>query len=196
MKGKQSNGCCIKAHEEQARTSVEMMHKLLVFLTVSSLLCVPISSFFLSQICLAIGLTVARRDEDGTHWKRPKGRIPFERKDSFEEKKLTEFCSNSSIVDVYLTRILALINDLQNNAAYQSILTSHWGNFIKYIQQPANKELVHKNCPDFIVGLKAAKEADRDVIIQQKNFARTIAKQMKGVMRDLNNGKAFQEFDS
>lgn len=139
--------------------------------------------FFSSQICLAIGLTTARRDNDRTHWKK------IDRKDFHGEKKFTEFCSNSSIADGYRTRVLILIKELQGNAAYQPILISQWGNFIKYIEEPANGELLQKNCVEFIQGLKAAKEADRDVIMQQRKLANTVAKQMKEAMFNLNDGK-------
>lgn len=128
-------------------------------------------------------MTIARRDKDRTHWKKFNSVKHSESEEYHEGKKSTDFCSNSSIAEAYLTRIRSLITELQGNPAYHDILTIQWANLIKYVEDPTNEGLIQSNCAGFIQGLQAAKKADGALIMEQKKLSKIIAKQF----RELDN---------
>jgi len=112
------------------------------------------------------------------------------------DKKFLKFCSNNTLAQVYLTKTLSIINTLQANSSYNSILKSQFANFITYLQDTNNQGLLNSDCEGFIKGLKAAKKADKEAERAQRYLIKTIQKQIKQVGRDITNEKGFDELDS
>jgi hypothetical protein len=109
---------------------------------------------------------------------------------------LSKFCSDNTIAQAYLTQILSVINTLEGNSSYNSILKTRSVNFITYLKDTANQALLRTDCEAFIQGLKAAKNADKQAERTEKHLASTIRKQFKQIARDVTKGKGFVELDS
>jgi hypothetical protein len=139
---------------------------------------------------------MARQDKHQADFKKKGPSHHFEPKRFHPDKKLSKFCSNSTVAQAYLTKILSVIDNLQDNSTYSSIFKSRSANFIAYLKDTTNQGLLKTDCEGFITGLKAAKKSDKEFEREQKKLARTIEKQLKQVMYDLNHGKEFQELDS
>ena len=173
------------------------MHKLLVFLMVnySHILTYETSTlYFLFQVCLVIGLTLARQDKGRSHFKR-KEPSRFDHKSSWMNLKLSKFCSNKTVATAYLTQILSVIDKFQENSSHSAILKLQSDNVIQYLKDTTHQELLRSDCEAFINGLKAAKKADKTVERTQKQLAREIRKQIKQAARNVNNGNGFHELD-
>jgi hypothetical protein len=171
------------------------MRQLLFLFMVSYSHAMTYKSFTLIKVCLAISLTLARQDKGRSHFKN-KHRPDFNHHLSSKHRKPSKFCSNNTVAQNYLTQILSVIDVLQANSSYASILKLQSTNFITYLKDINNQELLRGNCSTFVNGLKAAKKADRAVEREQKHLAATIREQIKQVARDVTNGKGFYEFDS
>jgi Glu-tRNA(Gln) amidotransferase subunit E-like FAD-binding protein len=152
-------------------------------------------SFTLIKVCLAISLTLARQDKGRSHFKN-KHRPDFHHDLSSKHRKPSKFCSNNTTAQNYLTQILSIIDVLQENSSYASILKLKSTNFITYLKDIHNQELLRSDCETFLKGLKEAKKADKAVQREQKYLAATIQEQIKQVARDVTNGKGFYEFDN
>jgi hypothetical protein len=111
------------------------------------------------------------------------------------DKKLSKFCSNTTIAQAYLTKLLSVIDNLQGNTTYSSIFQAQSAHFIAYLKDTTNQGLLQTNCEGFITGLKAAKKSDKEFAREQRKLAKTIQKQLKQVMYDINHGKEFQELN-
>ncbi len=111
------------------------------------------------------------------------------------DKKLPSFCSNATIGQAYLTKLLSVIDNLQANGTYSSIFNSQSANFIAYLKDTKNQGLLQTECEGFITGLNSAKKADKEFAREQKKLSREIGKQLKQVMYDINHGKKFQDLD-
>ncbi|CAF3710762.1 unnamed protein product [Rotaria sp. Silwood1] len=147
------------------------------------------------QVCFAISLTLARQDKDRSHWKR-KDLPRLDHKPFKINEKFSKFCSNNTLAQIYLTDILSVIDVLQANSSYDSILKLQSANFIAYLKNTANQELLRNDCETFIKGLQTAKKADKTAQRVQQHLAATIHKKIKQVAREVTNGKGFRDLDN
>lgn len=136
----------------------------------------------------------SRSNKDKKHFNK-KDSFHFDGKPSSMKEKSSKFCSNNTLAQVYLTQILAVIQSFEVNSSYTSIIQTQSINFIKYLKDKTNQELLKSNCESFIQGLKLAKKADKEYEYTQKKLARNIQKQFKQIARDVNHGKGFFELD-
>ena len=111
-------------------------------------------------------------------------------------RKSLKFCSNSTTAQAYLTEIIPVIDSLQANSSYNSILKIRSANFIEYLKNTTNQQLLPTDCEAFIKGLTAAKKADKETERAQKRLTTTIRKQLQQVAHDVTNGKGFDEIDN
>ncbi len=95
-----------------------------------------------------------------------------------------------------MTQLLSVLDALQANASYNSILQFQSANYIKYLKDTTNQGLLNSDCEGFMKGLKAAMKADKEVERTQKNLAKIIEKKIKQVAWDITHGKGFYEFDN
>ncbi|CAF1135986.1 unnamed protein product [Adineta ricciae] len=108
---------------------------------------------------------------------------------------LSKFCSNTTIAQNYLTKILSLIHKFQSNASYDSVLKLQSIHFINYASNRTNQELLHRDCQAFSKGLMAARKLDKLVDRTRKHLASIIQNEIQQVSQRVNNGKGFHEID-
>jgi hypothetical protein len=135
------------------------------------------------------------QNKDSLHFKN-KDPSHFDHKPVSIKQKLSKFCSNSTAAQAYLTQILSVIKSLEANPSYNSILKTQSANFITYLKDTKNQELLHSDCEGFIKGLQAAKKADKEAERSQNDLVRIVQKQIKQAARDVTSGKGFHELDS
>ncbi|CAF3230251.1 unnamed protein product [Rotaria sp. Silwood2] len=166
-------------------------------MTLWSIYCMHLSKILKieEKVCCAIGLTFARQNKDRSHLKRED--LPrLDHKQFRINRKFSKFCSNNTIAQIYLKEISSVIDVLQANSSYNSILKLQSANFITYLKNTTNQQLLHNNCEAFIKGLKTAKKADETAQHAQQHLAATIRKKIKQVTRDVTNGKGFYDLDN
>ena len=93
-------------------------------------------------------------------------------------------CMNSTIAQSYLAQTLSLLNTLQRNSLYNSVLQVEMGNFVSYLRNATNQALLRRNCSAFINGLKAAKSADRAAKRTRRRIAFDIQRQLRMITRN------------
>jgi hypothetical protein len=113
-----------------------------------------------------------------------------------QARKSLKFCSNSTTSQAYLTQIISVIDTLQANSSYNSIFKIQSANFIEYLKNTVNQELLRSDCDAFVKGLKAAKKADKEAEHEQKRLTATIRKQLQQVANSVTNSKGFYDFDN
>lgn len=93
-------------------------------------------------------------------------------------------CSNTTTAQSYLSQTLALINKLQANSSYNSVLQLQSANFVSYLENKTNQALLSTNCTAFVISLKAAKTADEIAEHKQQQIASYIEHQFEQVARN------------
>ncbi|CAF3102197.1 unnamed protein product [Rotaria socialis] len=112
------------------------------------------------------------------------------------QRKYFKFCSNSTVAQMYLKEILSVVDILQANSSYNTILNLQLTNFIAYLKDTKNQEILSNDCQAFLKGLKEANKADKTIQRQQKNMATLIRKNLEQAARSVTNGKGFYDLDS
>ena len=97
--------------------------------------------------------------------------------------------------DAYLNNTDNLINSLQGNASYTSVLQLTTANFIAYIRSPSNRGLLSSNCTAFVAGVRTAKLADIAGRRMMKNIDREIHERIRQVPRTVVDSYAHNDMD-
>ncbi len=105
-------------------------------------------------------------------------------------------CSNNSTAQSYLSQTLALINKLQANSSYNSVLQLQSANFVSYLQNTTNQALLSNNCTAFMTNLKAAKSADNAAEYTRQQIASNIQQQFQQVAHNATGSNGPNELDS
>ena len=106
-------------------------------------------------------------------------RLPFPNVHRFFGARIPRrICMNSTIAQSYLAQTLSLLNNLQRNSLYNSVLQVEMGNFVSYLRNATNQALLRRNCSAFINGLKAAKSADTATMRTRRRIAFHIRSQL------------------
>ncbi|CAF0860764.1 unnamed protein product [Rotaria sordida] len=92
--------------------------------------------------------------------------------------------------------MLSLINNLQENSLYNSILQIQMANVVSYLQDTTNQALLLTNCTTCVTNLKAAKSVDKTAERTRQQIASDIHRQFQQVARNATRSNAPYEFDS
>jgi ribosomal protein L22 len=114
---------------------------------------------------------------------------------SLHPRTHASICSNNTIAQSYLSQVLSLINNLQVNSSYNSILQLQSANFVSYLQNTTNQALLSTNCTTFVTDLKAAKSADQEAERTRQKIASKIEKEFQQVARNATDNRP-NELDS
>ena len=107
----------------------------------------------------------------------------------------TSICNNSITRDAYLNNTDNLINSLQGNASYTSVLQFTTANFIAYIRSPSNRGLLSSNCTAFVAGVRTAKLADIAGRRMMEKIDREIHERIRQVPRTVVDSYAHNDMD-
>lgn len=109
---------------------------------------------------------------------------------------ITSVCTNTSTQTSYITGVLTLLNNIQQNATYNAVLQSRSPNFIAYVRNSVNQALLYQNCPAFVTGVKAAKSADAAMERSRCQVVRDIYQRLRQVPRTATNTVGPTDVDS
>ncbi|CAF0865800.1 unnamed protein product [Rotaria sordida] len=114
----------------------------------------------------------------------------------FRARTPTSICKNTTISQSYLSQILSLINNLQADSLYNSVLQIQMANVVSYLQDTTNQALLLTNCTTFVTNLKAAKSVDKTAERTRQQIASDIHRPFQQVVRNATRSNAPYEFDS
>lgn len=92
---------------------------------------------------------------------------------------VVSICTNATVTQSYLTKVLAAINAVQANATTNAILQQDRTNFVTYLRNSTNQVLALTNCTVFLTGLKGAMVADRQAVYGRLRMLSSIEQQFR-----------------
>ncbi|CAF1290817.1 unnamed protein product [Rotaria sordida] len=104
--------------------------------------------------------------------------------DNNEHSWRFDFCENETVAQSFLNQSRQLISDLQSNGSYGQALQKR-AQFISYIQNDTNAELLSSNCTEYFCGLQDARELDKQALEQQKQNDQTVENSFRQLIQSL-----------
>ncbi|CAF0870028.1 unnamed protein product [Rotaria sordida] len=90
-----------------------------------------------------------------------------------QDRLMTKVCANNSLAQSYLAQNRQLITSLRSNASLAQAIKNRQ-NFIDFIEDDDNTDLLSSNCTAFFTGRRNARKLDRDTLKQQRRLDQSV----------------------